>query len=175
MFPASRSTTIAPVFTIDAVSNFGVIPNIALSNASATWPTANKILYIPFRLSEPITVQQLLLHNGAAVSGNVEMAIYSEDGTRIVTSGSTAQAGTTAIQLLNITDTLLGRGAFYFGVSLNNVTGELNRVAPVLGLCQMIGLLTETPGSFGLPAIATFSAYVDAYLPLCGLLAQSTA
>lgn len=170
-----RSTTIAPVFTIDAISNFGVMPNIALSNASATWPTTNKVLYVPFRLSEPIIVQQLFVHNGAAVSGNIEIAIYSEDGTRIVTSGSTAQAGTSTIQLFDITDTLLGRGAFYFGVSLDNETGQLNRVAPVLGLCQMIGLLTETPGAFGLPAIATFAAYVDAYLPLCGLLAQSAA
>lgn len=172
MFP-SRTGSAIHQFTIDAGGYFGPAGGTQLGLASAVFPTANKVLYIPIRIPSPIKILQLYTHNGATASGNVDIGIYAKDGTKIVSSGSTAQAGTSVDQLFNVTDTQLGRGLFYIGLTLSNTTGTFTRAAPSLATLKAIGLLTETPGSFGLPAAASFGAYVDAYFPMCGILAQS--
>jgi hypothetical protein len=55
----------------------------------------------------------MLVLNGATASGNMDVGIYDYAGTRLVSSGSTAQSGTSAFQDFDITDTLLGPGIFY--------------------------------------------------------------
>jgi hypothetical protein len=172
MFPARESSPLNN-FTIDTSGYYGASGVGVQTLASAVFPTANKVLYIPFRIPTPVKVLQLYVVNGGTVSGNVDIGIYSRDGTKIVSSGSTAQASINVRQLFNITDTLLGRGVFYLGLTLSNTTGTFSRSAIPLGVLQLMGCLTETTGGFGLPANATFGTYVDAYFPQCGLLAQS--
>ena len=92
------------------------------SAASATYVAANRAHYIPFVVSEPITVVQLFAYNGATASGNIDMGIYDAKGTKLVSIGSTAQAGTNALQTFDITDTVLGSGRFYLAVAMDNAT-----------------------------------------------------
>src|SRR2546428_13019380 len=65
---------------------------------SAVWPAANLILYIPLYVAAPGLAQGLFWQNGAAVAGNVELAIYDEDGNKLATTGLVAAAGTNAPQ-----------------------------------------------------------------------------
>src|SRR5688500_5012668 len=62
--------------------------------ASAAWPSANLALYVPILIPERITVDRFFSHNGAAVGDNLDLGLYTEDGTRVVSTGSTAQSGT---------------------------------------------------------------------------------
>lgn len=173
MFP-SRAGSAVHQFTIDTYGYYGATSGLVFAIASGAFPTANKVLYVPIRIPRPIIIQQLYTSNGATASGNIDVGVYSVDGTKIVSSGSVAQSGTNQKQLFNVTDTLIGRGVFYMGLTLSNTTGTFFRNAGALALLRTIGLLTETPGGFGLPANATFGAYVDAYYPICGILAQSS-
>lgn len=172
MFP-SRAGSPAQLFTIDVAGYSGPSGAAVLAIASAAFPTANKVLYVPIRIPSPIKVLQLYSSNGATASGNIDIGVYSKDGTKIISSGSTAQSGVNARQLFDVTDTQLGRGLYYMGITMSNTTGTLFRAAPSLAVLMALGLLTQTPGSFGLPANASFGAYVDAYFPICGILAQS--
>jgi hypothetical protein len=172
MFP-SRQGSVTHQFEIDSFGLFGPVAGISNTYASAVFPTANKVLYIPIRIPSPVLIQQLYIINGAAVSGNVDMGVYSRDGTKLISSGSTAQAGVSVKQQFNVTDTLIGRGVYYLAVTLDNIVGTLTRAAPAIATLQSMGLLKETPGGFGLPANATFGTYADAYYPACGILAQS--
>src|SRR5574343_386960 len=65
--------------------------------ASATWSSANRALYSPFRLGCTINVTDMFVANGSTASGNLDLGIYDERGTRLVSSGSTAQSGTSVI------------------------------------------------------------------------------
>src|SRR3972149_4117985 len=85
--------------------------------ASAVW-VANVIVYIPVVIPASFRIEQLVARNGVAVSGNIDMGIYDEKGTRIVSAGSTAQAGASADQTFNVTDTLIGPGQYYLALSL---------------------------------------------------------
>lgn len=173
MFP-NRLGSVVPQFVIDVIGVFGCTLNNAASITSGVFPTANKVIYMPIRVPSSMLIQQLYCINGATVSGNVEVGLYTMDGTKIVSSGSVAQAATNVKQLFNITDTLIGRGAYYMAVTLDNTTGTFFRAVPAnAAMAGLLGLLTETTGGFGLPATATFNAAADAYLPMAGLLAQS--
>ncbi len=136
---------------------------------SNTFPTANLAILIPFQLPESTQVAQLFWHNGAAVSGNVDMGIYTADGRRLVSTGSTAQAGTSTHQAVDITDTILGPGLFYMAIALDNTTGTLFSGAlgsavgaKVLGMAQMAS-------AFPLPTSVTFASIGQDYIPLMAL------
>jgi hypothetical protein len=141
-------------------------PNVAGSNSSgsATWPANNLAIYVPFTLWEPFTVAHLAWINGAAVSGNVDMGIYDEAGTRLTSTGATAQSGTNAIQTVGITDITLGPGLYYMAMSLSSAVGTIFRNAPTAYLSEMSGVYEEA-SAHPLPATATFAASAQTYIP----------
>jgi hypothetical protein len=143
----------------------GVLGNIA----SGVWPSANLAIYIPFFLVEPVSIAQLFLYNGSAVSGNVDVGLYAEDGTRLVSTGSTAQAGTSMLQFFDVTDTWLGPGVFYLASALDNTTGTTQRVAPSNVMVLSVQGVAQQASAFPLPAAATFAALTFSYLPYVGL------
>ena len=130
--------------------------NHLVAAASAVWPSANRALYIPFWLPTPITAVQMFSYNGATASGNIDVGIYAEDGTRIVSAGSTAQAGTNALQAFDITDTLIGPGRYYLAIAMDNTTGTLFQAAYAARFMAGHGCFTQA-SAFPLPAVATFA------------------
>lgn len=161
-----------------AVSQGLICNSQKLSSASSvTYISANRAIYIPFTLSEPVVVTQLFAYNGATVSGNIDLGIYDRAGTRLVSSGLTAQSGTSALQLFNIADTELGAGRFFLAVTMDNTTGTLYRIAIIqqsamaCGMCQQA--LAASPNNF-LPATATFAALSSTYLPIIGFMTGAT-
>lgn len=157
------------------------IRKIGLEDAvSTTWPSANLAIYIPFYLSLPILVKQLFVENGVAVSGNIDMAIYSADAVtlnpsvKLTSAVNGAQVGISAHQIFNITDVLLGPGLFYFAVVLDNTTGALQAIAVgSLVVAATFGVCEEA-SAYPLPAVATPVVFATAdYLPLVALAQQA--
>lgn len=134
---------------------------------SATFPASNDALFVPFCLQQHVLIKRLYSVNGTAVSGNIDVGIYSKDGAKIVSSGSTAQSGTSALQFFDVTDFVLAPGCYYFAVALDNTTGTLLRANPSLARVQAIGMAKQASG-FALPASATLATVTAAYLPLIG-------
>lgn len=145
----------------------------ASPNVSAVWPSANLAIFIPFVIYRPSIAYHLSLHNGAAVSGNVDMGIYDERGNRLVSKGSTAQAGTTTIQPFDITDTLLMPASYYVGLALDNGVGTVERSA-TQAVQQRVCGMQQMAAAFVLPATATFAALTNAYTPAVAVHLVST-
>lgn len=164
-----RSGSGAPTFVIDTFGQHGTVPNISISYASGTWPTAFKILYIPFRVPFALTILELYISNGGVVSGNFDIGIYTLDGVLLVNTGSIVQTTISVVQAVAITNTVIGPGAFYLGLQMSSVTATLTRGAPLIQQVQAYGVLMQTAGALGLPAVATFATPVDAFLPSIGL------
>lgn len=135
-----------------------------LTNA---WTTANMACYIPFVLEVPVTVYQIGVENGATLGGAFDVGIYDNGGNKKVSSGSVTQAGASAIQLANITDTPLDPGRYYMAMSTNSTTATYRssvfaRHFRTCG-CQQQGT------AFVLPATATFAALTTAVVPFMSL------
>lgn len=147
----------------------------ALSATSGAWPTNNKAIYIPFRLTRPFVFDKLFILNGATASGNIDLGVYSADGTKIVSKGSTAQSGTNAIQSLAVSSTELGPGLFYMAAAFSSTSGTSFRINPSVSGITVInqaGIAMQT-SAFALPATATFASAVDTYVPIMGLTGRS--
>ena len=145
---------------------------------SAVWPTVRKIIYVPFFLERADTVRKMWWWNGAAVSGNVLAGVYSAvaglPSKLIVGSASTAQANINVLQEADITDTLLTAGQYFMALALDNVTGAITRYGISAGngighACVTLGLASETPGAFALPATATPVVVGTSVYPVFGL------
>jgi len=139
---------------------------------SVAWQSANRAIYIPFRISRSILVLNMYTFNGAVVNGNLDIGIYDKHGTRIVSSGSTAQAGVSSIQTLNITDTVIGPGLFYMALALSTNGTILFQNTGATGMFMKAMGLAQQANAFPLPANATFATYTD-YLWHFGLTARS--
>jgi hypothetical protein len=152
--------------------NFPLGAAFAVSNA---WPTSNLAIYIPVEIYEPVTIVKMSVNNGSAVSGNIDVGIYDAGGKRLVSKGSTAQAGTSAIQTFDITDTLLLPGLYYMAVALDNTTGTLAGWNSMTSPEQKMVGLYEQGTAFPLPATATFATFTQtAQLPLVSMSQKVT-
>ena len=158
-------------------------PDTALADAArcgrftgttAVWLTANLAVLMPFIVETPCTVTQFWWYNGTAVSGNVDIGLFSWAGSRLVSAGATVQAGTSTIQVVNTTDTAIGPGDYYLGMVMDNITGNVFRSQPtnhVLMSCGVQQMATAYP----LPATVTFANPVNSWVPVCGACTVSGA
>ena len=136
------------------------------------WPTANKAIYVPFVVHNQMTAVKLFVQNAATVSGNIDLGLYDAFGNRLVSSGSTAQAGTSALQSFDVTDTLLLPGVYYMACALNNGTGTVLGGAFTVNGIGAMGVLEQT-SAFALPATATMVAPTGTFIPSIGLTART--
>lgn len=141
--------------------------------ASAAWPSANRAIFIPFWTRQSIVVTKLFTVNGATAGNNLDIGIYDYTGTLIVSSGSTAQSGTSTLQVFDITDTPIGPGKFYLALAQNGNTGRHFRWNASIMDAQHCGIYTQE-SAFALPATATFATPASGYIPAFGLATATT-
>lgn len=130
----------------------------ALTGTTSQTLTANQLVFWPFFLPENFVIKKAFVYNGAAVSGDIDVGVYTPGGTRICSVGSTAQAGTNQIQTMTL-DAKLGAGQYFLAFGSNTATTVFGTTAS--GTAGQ----TNTSGSYGissawssgLPASVTFA------------------
>lgn len=154
-----------------AVFNLGAV---SMANAtSQAWPTANLAIFVPFFVSKPITFSTLFTYNGATASGNIDIGVYDSAGTKIVSSGSTAQAGTSAIQTFSVTSTQIGAGQYYLALALSSTLGTIfNNPLTSASHARSTGMAQQAT-ALPLPATATFASITNGTIPYFGLSTRS--
>lgn len=159
------TNTMSPILSIGG----GLRTLLGANPASAAWTTANQARYVPFKLQQGALVLKLLTYNGTTTGGNTDVGIFTRAGVKILSSGATAQAGTSAWQEFNTTDTFIGPGLYYFGV-LNTTTTGTYFAFTSLPAAKLAGVHSQAVGAGTLPATATF-ATMDAagIIPIIGL------
>lgn len=139
-----------------------------LTPGSATYPSANMAVFMPFAIAGPYLVRKVYWANGTAVAGNVDVGVYSWDGTRLFSAGSTAQAGTTAIQSVDITDYLLTPGSYYLALACSSLAATFFRISPGTSMVQSWGMANQA-AALPLPATATFATAAQPFVALFGI------
>jgi hypothetical protein len=147
----------------------------SLPTSAAVWPAANLAIYVPIRIPWTAIVRKAVIFNGSAVSGNLDIGLYTGTGTRLWSSGSTAQSGTLQEQVVDVSpDITIAPGLYFSALSLDNTTGTILRNNSNVQLQMVSGIYTESSG-FALPATATFAIdYTNAFQPLTGWALEAT-
>lgn len=144
--------------------------------SAAVTTVSNEARYFPLRLSAPFLVVKFWWLNGASVSGNVDIGIYSASGTRLARTGSTAQSGTTAVQSVALgTPFLLMPDLYYLAWCADNTTATmlLSTLTNGVSDARRMGMYTQT-AAFSLPTTATFAAATSGRVPVVGISNRST-
>lgn len=147
---------------------------------SAAWSLAKRVVYVPFYLQRPFIGVKMFTLNGATAAGNVDIGVYSATssnlpGTKLVAMGSTAQSGTNAIQVYDITDTTFLAGAYFLALTLDGTTGTIFRTGFTLTtILRTMACYQEATGTFGLPTTATPATVSSNTMPVFGLTSTVT-
>ena len=124
--------------------------------ATITWPTNNLAVYAPIVLPIRFTVARFLVSNGNNLTGNVDVGLYNQAGTRLLSTGSTARSGSTINQYIGITDQSFPPGTYYLALVGSSTTGSYGAVQLNNQYeARMCGWLQEALGATSLPATMT--------------------
>jgi hypothetical protein len=147
--------------------------NAGLSLASLTNPSANLAKYIPVTLPWPYPVKRVFWVNSSSVtSTNFDFGIYTGDGRKVYSTGSTAASGASLPQYVTPgTSFILSAGRYYFGLSCSSITasrGGQGTTSMSIADERMVGMLQEA-SALPLPATMTGVAVANPYIVLCGV------
>lgn len=133
------------------------------------WPAANRALYIPIRIPQPITVVKMYRYIGGIAGGNWDVGIYDAAFTRLVSSGSTAAGSTSTTQVFDITDTFLAPGTYYIAAACDSSSGRTiaDPSSADLNIFKLWGVM-EQATAFALPSTATPVVCTSDYYPIIG-------
>jgi hypothetical protein len=144
------------------------------STGGAAWPAANRAIFYPLRVGRPTRLGRLWVFNGATPSGNFDLGVYDKNGNRLVSTGSTAQAGVSAMQVLTPGTALVPAQEYvYLALAFDNAVALVNRLAPTLVQALQMGGCAQMDAAFPLPAVATLASLGTAYLPYFGAFGRS--
>ena len=97
---------------------------------SAINPVTSTIYFIPFWVSQAMSVTKVFAQNSAVAQGSIDVGIYTEDGAYIISAGSTTHSGVNTPQAFDLSpDLIIGPGRFYLAVTMNTTQGTLLRAS----------------------------------------------
>lgn len=153
-------------FSASAMSGRG---GFAFSSAAVS--SANRAVFLPIRIAQPTLVKKLFWMNGGGVAGNADIGVYTLDGVRLSSAGTTAQSGTNAIQEVNVTDFVLGQGIYYLAFVASTTTTARylqGRISNNVPQGKALGELQQA-AALPLPTTATFATTSGNVFPVAGL------
>lgn len=142
------------------------------SPASTAWPAANRAILIPFRLPKIMTAYQMIVGCGTTAAGNFDCGIYDKFGNLLVSGGTTVKPATSEA-IVNITDTVLGRGTYYMALSADGTNNYIATAPAQAALVKAVGI-RQASSAFVLPATITFETAASAFIPVFGVVFTAT-
>lgn len=161
-FPTIPFVGMWPMNGVSVDSNGPILTGI--SPSAAVWSAVNRAIFVPVRIPFPITVRQMMVNIGAAGTATIDVGIYTTDGVRLVSKGSTTTVA--GFMLLDVADTRVGSGIYYFAMSASTIT-TLTITGKALGTSQRSELygLAQMEAAHPLPAMATLALTTHSHLP----------
>lgn len=153
----------------------------ASAPSSATWESANRIVYQWISIPATFVVRRVWWANGATVSGGatIEVGVYNSTGgapapSSLLVSGSAVQSGSgaNALQFVDVTDTVLTPGNYAIAITSSATTSTTLFRSSLQGHWSKSMRMQEA-GSGGLPSTATPAAGSGTALWLCGLASRA--
>jgi hypothetical protein len=154
----------------------GVVINSLTSNA---WPSGSFAILTPFYLQSRMYVDTMYWINGATVAGQVDMAVYTEDGTKIFGTGPVLQSGTTSLQFNSLSpEWELGPGVYYLALVASSGSATFRSAFNSLStgaMAQVLGMACA-PAQYPLPLTitGTLRTMSSDYIPAYGISSEGT-
>lgn len=175
-FPKAIEFSRSVISTMDMESAGYPITQISgiFNTATLAWPAANLAMYIPFTIANTITAVKMFWINGATVgTDSIDVGIYDSEQNRLVSIGPTLTSGANAVQIVDITDTTLQPGTYYFGFSMSGTTDRFIFASSGAPIPRLAGVYEQTSAGT-LPNPATFAVNSRNIVPFVALTTNTT-
>jgi hypothetical protein len=156
----------------EAFSNMG-----GVFTSTLAWPTANLAIFTAIVVRNRVTIFQMGWLNGATLGNDIDVGVYDRNLNKVISTGATAQSGTSVAQFVDITDTPLDAGLYYMAMSSNQsaagivAKGSTSTAASVT--CRALGSF-QMASAHPLPTTATVAAHAST-MPVPLIMASLTA
>src|SRR5512139_3522493 len=158
MYSPAQGVILPMLSTIGAWS---CVPQVTLTTppTSATYELANRAVYVPVLVPVTCVAKRLWWANGSTVSAsyNVDVGVYLDasfkPGTKLVSTGSTAQGTASEVQFVDVTDTTLAPGRYWLALSCSSTSATFFRHQ--IGVAYEALFRFEEASALPLPATAT--------------------
>lgn len=175
-FPTSAALELFAGGVVSTAGSISGLNQVVVS--SQAWPSANLAIFVPVRIPYPVTVYKMVVGCGSGTGGNFDVGIYDSSGNKLVSSGATARPGASQEKVVDVTDTVIGPGLYYFALSADgtntfmmvNHTGASPIPLQKTRLFGVIGMAT----AYTLPSTATFAAATTGLFPAIAAYLQPT-
>lgn len=140
----------------------------------STWPTTNLAIYAPLYVRAGVAVTNVYWINGTTAAGNLDVAVYDEQGkNKLIATGTQAQTGTSTIQSVTVTPPVfLPPGRYWMGMVVATTGATYYRAANQIsmsGFNHVMSAATQSLASAVMPATITFATSSVDYIPMMGL------
>lgn len=132
------------------------------------WTNANEAKYVPFSIEQPVVVRKMVLQFTSVAASNYDIGIYTVDGTRVVSLGSTAVPGSTGVVEADIADTMLTPGSYCYALVISSTSPAVTGVNYSTNDNKLFANLTQT-SALPLPSTATFAVNDATFAPVISL------
>jgi hypothetical protein len=130
------------------------------------WFSAGSAVYMPVYIPGPYPVARVFWYNGT-VTGNCDFGIYDLNNNLLFSIGSTAQAGASAAQYVNVNWTI-NTGNYYIAMAHTSTGQFLADESAAIPIMQ-VGQGLKRQVVFPLGATMTGVVMTTTYIPLCGI------
>lgn len=151
-----------PIPMVSAIGVWSGILGASFSSAlSAAFESANRAVYTPIFIPTVCVATRMWWANGSTVSAsyNVDAGIYLDSGfkpgTKLISTGSTAQGTASEVQFADITDTTLTPGRYWLGFTCSSTSATFFRASANWGAGADAYFRFEEASALPLPASAT--------------------
>lgn len=141
--------------------------NSALFTGGSGWPTANKALYVPITVPETFIFNKFVFIVQLS-SNNVDCGIYTAQGKKIVSTGSTAVPAA-GCKTISCAVTRLEPGFYWLAMACDSTSPQFQRSTGGASNYAFYGVKEEA-AAFALPA--TISLATDSTLNFLPLVAM---
>jgi hypothetical protein len=141
-----------------------------MNDGLGAWPAANRALYHPFENPWRYPIKYLWWMNGTGTGNNMNVGIYTESGSLLIQTGSTARNSSARQQFVAV-DYLLMPGRYYYGqVCDSTATNMIYQIGSTLTTitARLCGILQEDIGGMTLPNTMNPAEFTTAVVPING-------
>lgn len=134
---------------------------------------ANTAVFLPIKIPVAGTILKLWVTNGATATGNIDVGLYDSAlgraVNRLLSAGSTAQAGTNAKQSFDVTDTLVMPGLYFMAVAADSTSATFATVSMQSNAQARLHGASQQTSALPLPSTHTFANMAAASIIDCGI------
>lgn len=131
------------------------------SFGAGTWPANNLAIYMPLVIPARFTVARFMIGTGNT-TGTVDIGLYNDAGTRLLSTGNTARSGTSSVQYIDVANQSFPPGRYYIALVVSSASGSVARISMANQYeVRQAGVLQESLGSAVLPTSMSPASYTS--------------